>query len=921
MDDGLVYPGSRWWKFDFHVHTPESGDYDPSSKDVKPKEWLRKAMDAGLDCVVAADHNSGGWIDQLKAANEELRHLAPRPDWLRDLTIFPGVEITVADSCRRVHLLAVFDPECGGEKITAVLGACEITSGFGDDQATSTTTSFVDTVRKIEKAGGVAIPAHVDGPKGLLESASSLTPELRKSLDGVFAAEFCDLNKFNDAEPGLKGIVERLAKLAGSDAHAPADIGRHFSWLKMSRPSMGGLKLALLDHEFCVKNQDANPNGAPDIFLSGLTVESMRHCGRVEGSPFTLRFHPHFNAIIGGRGTGKSTVLEAIRIALRRDQELAAEAPRVKERLDRFMKHSRDKGVMLDDTEILAEVHRRSGDFRLRWRFDGAGAVLEEKHGSDWVASDAGDVKSRFPVSIYSQKQINELASNPRGLLAIVDRSPEVDRAEWAARWEMLKSRFLQMKERQRELSRQLSVEPDIRATLRDVERDLKLYEEKGSGDVLKQYQKRSQQKSGLSMDSVFDDLAAGMRKLAESAELPDFPSYLFDETDETAPEMQSVHEEAAKNLRQMALTLESLADTVEKWKSERHAQIEASRWGRVLQVSNDAYTALRKEYEEKKSPLSLSAYGEWVQQRGQLQRQLEGLESLRGELESLNGQIEEARENFVALRRELLEKRRDFLGKVIGSSPFVRMELVPFGDASALEEEYRNLLNLDGDKFGSSILDGDGGRGVLYDLRHWEDNKIPESELPRLISEMKSKTLDIAMGKDIGNHGKFDNRLRKLFENQPGAFDQLESWWPEDLLRVKYSKDPSSRKFDDLEKGSAGQKAAAILAFLLSHGAEPLVMDQPEDDLDNALIYDLIVKQMHENKNRRQLIVVTHNPNIVVNGDAELVHALEFERGQVRLQNQGGLEEQEIRDAVCTIMEGGREALTKRYRRMTLEV
>ncbi|MGD9506517.1 MAG: TrlF family AAA-like ATPase, partial [Syntrophobacteraceae bacterium] len=665
----------------------------------------------------------------------------------------------------------------------------------------------------------------------------------------------------------------------------------------------------------------ANPIGAPDIFLSGLTVESMTHCGRVEGSPLTLRFHPHFNAIIGGRGTGKSTALEAIRIALRRDQELAAEAPRVKEKLDRFMKSSRDKGVMLDSTEILAEVHRRSGDFRLRWRFDGAGAVLEEKHGNDWLANDAGDVKSRFPVSIYSQKQINELASNPRGLLAIVDRSREVDRAEWAARWEMLKSRFLQMKERQRELLRQLSVEPDIRAKLRDVEGDLRLYEEKGSGDILKQYQKRSQQKNGLSMDSVFDDLAAGMRKLAEDAEFPDFPSYLFDEADEATAEMQSIHEGAAKNLQQMALTLKALADGVEKWKGERHAQIEASQWGRSLQASVDAYTSLLKEYEEKKSPLSLSAYGEWVQQRGQLRRQLEGLGALRKEIESLDGQIEEAKGNFVALRRELLGKRQSFLDKVIGNSPLVRMELAQFGDVSTLEEEYRNLLNLDADKFGSSILDGDGGRGVLYDLRNWEANKVSESELPRLISEMKSKTLDIAMGKGVGNHGKFDNRLRKLFENQPGAFDQLESWWPEDLLRVKYSRDPSSRKFDDLENGSAGQKAAAILAFLLSHGTEPLVMDQPEDDLDNALIYDLIVKQVHENKNRRQLIVVTHNPNIVVNGDAELVHALKFERGQVQLQNQGGLEEPEVREAVCTIMEGGREALTKRYRRMTFEV
>ncbi|MCI5221143.1 MAG: hypothetical protein D3924_00315 [Candidatus Electrothrix sp. AR4] len=167
---------------------------------------------------------------------------------------------------------------------------------------------------------------------------------------------------------------------------------------------------------------------------------------------------------------------------------------------------------------------------------------------------------------------------------------------------------------------------------------------------------------------------------------------------------------------------------------------------------------------------------------------------------------------------------------------------------------------------------------------------------------------------------GFFFNRLKNLHEKQPAVFDQLDAWWPEDLLRVKYSKDPSSGEFDQLEKGSAGQKAAAILAFLLSHGNDPLIMDQPEDDLDNALIYDLIVTQIHKNKDHRQLIIITHNPNIVVNGDAELVHLLKYKNGQIQLAQQGGLEEADIREAVCTIMEGGRDAFEKRYKRITLE-
>lgn len=923
MTDEWSPPRRRWWKFDFHTHTPKSNDYgrgEGTLKSIEPEEWLQKAMESGLDCVVVTDHNSGGWIDVLKAKNKALRDRDTKPVWYRELTIFPGVEITVADSSRRVHLLAVFDPSCGSDKVTGVLGSCGITSGYGDEQNTSTTTGFIETVRKITEAEGVAIPAHIDGSKGLLESVTALTSELEKSLQAVSAAEFCDLHKFDNVEPTLKKAVDRLAKVAGSDAHKPDDIGRYFSWLKMSRPSIEGLRLALLDHEFCVKNQPEDPNRLPDLFLSKLTIKAMRHCGRISGQAFVTRLHPHFNAVIGGRGAGKSTILESIRIASRRDQNLATEAPRVKAELDKFMELSQNKGVMLNDTEILLEIHRRGRNYQLRWRFDGKGAVLEEEANSVWQEIEAGDLRERFPISIFSQKQINELASNPRGLLEVVDRSPEVNRAEWKSRWESVKSQFLQSRERKRELLRQLAGEQQIRAKLEDVKNDLKQYEEKGHGEVLKQYQKRSQQKNGLPDDHVFNELSSGIRELASSTGLSDFPAHLFDEQDETTAEIKAIHEQTARELKKVSETLGKLADSVDELKSERAKNISSSQWQQAVQASIDAYKGLLKEYEEKKSSLSISLYGEWVEQRNQLQQQLKKLDSIRRETDATEKQIAESLAKLQGLRVELFEKRKSFLNKVIGASAFVRMELVQYGDVSTLESEYRSLLNLADGKFVSSVCDSENKQGLLWAFNKWEEAKTPESDLPKLISQIKARTYDIARGKGSGNHGSFDNRLKKLIETQPAIFDQLDAWWPEDMLRVKYSKDTSSGKFDNLEKGSAGQKAAAILAFLLSHGDEPLIIDQPEDDLDNALIYDLIVRQIHENKSRRQLIIVTHNPNIVVNGDSELVHVLKYEGGQVQIDQQGGLEESNIRELICTIMEGGRQAFLKRYRRMALE-
>ncbi len=924
MADERNVPGSKWWKFDFHTHTPASSDYDrgnQSFKNITPKQWLQKAMESDLDCVAVTDHNSGDWINKLQEENRKLQICTTKPDWYSELVIFPGVEITVADSSSRIHLLAVFDPNCDSQTVNSVLGACGITAGFGDAQNTSSTTSFVETVEKIINANGIAIPAHIDGSKGLLEEATTLTPELNKSLEAVFAAEFCDLHRFDNMNTDLRKSVDRLAKVAGSDAHKPADIGRYFSWLKMSRPSIDGLRLALLDHEFGVKNQLESPNRLPDIFLSKLTIQSMRHCGRIKGQPFCIQLHPHFNSVIGGRGTGKSTILESIRIASRRDQDLANEAPRVKGELDKFTRLSQNNGVMLDDTEILLVLVRRGKNYQLRWRFDGEGAVLEEKTNDAWQASEVGDLKERFPISIFSQKQINELASNPRGLLAVIDRSPEVDRVEWKSRWESVKSRFLQLNERRRELLRQLDAEQHTYAKLRDVENDLKQYEKKGHGEVLKQYQKRSQQKNGLPDDRIFDDLSSGIRALASNAELSDFPAHLFEERDEITAEIRGIHLKTAEKLKQISESLGKIAEIVDALKIRRKKEIYESKWQQSLQTSDSAYRELVKEYEEKRSQFSLSLYGEWVRQRNQLQQQLKKLDSVRKEAESTEKQIRESLEEFQALRNELFEKRKNFLGKVIGKNAFVRMDLVQYGDVSTLEEDYRSLLGLEEGKFGSSVYDKENRKGILWSFGKWVDEKVSESELALLISKIKSDTFAIARGEDCGNHGAFDNRLKKLLAIQPAVFDQLKAWWPEDMLWVKYSKDPSSDDFDDLERGSAGQKAAAILAFLLGYGDEPLIIDQPEDDLDNALIYDLIVKQIHENKNRRQLIIVTHNPNIVVNGDSELVHVLKFINGQVQIDQQGGLEESNIRELTCAIMEGGRQAFDKRYKRITLKV
>ena len=267
---------------------------------------------------------------------------------------------------------------------------------------------------------------------------------------------------------------------------------------------------------------------------------------------------------------------------------------------------------------------------------------------------------------------------------------------------------------------RQLSKEEQIHIDLNDVENDLNQYEEKGHGEILKQYQKRSQQKNALPDNRIFDDLSAEVRRVASDAELSDFPAHLFEEQDESTDEIRSIHEQSSQDLKKIGEDLGKIAGDVDKLKNERMKSISSSKWHQALQASIDNYNALVKEYEEKQSELSISVYGEWVQNRDLLQQQLNKLKSIRKEVAETDKQIENCLLNFQQLRLELFKKREEFLHKVIGSNDFVQMDLVQYGEIRELESEYRSILHLGDGPFANAIC---AGEGILWDLYKWEDN------------------------------------------------------------------------------------------------------------------------------------------------------------------------------------------------------
>lgn len=929
------FAGSRWWKFDFHTHTPASRDTPwfraaGTADAVTPEAWLRKFMDAGVDCVAVTDHNSGEWIDVLKAAYEGMK--AAGADSFRELALFPGVEITVTGG---IHLLAIFDTAKTKADIDSLLGQVEYNGTKGDSDG-CTRKSAIQVVETVAAAGGLVLPAHADKDKGLLQvqagnanravvDANSLRQVLQSPR--VFAMELVDRNA---SRPAIYAEEHcQWTEVLGSDCHnfrnGPQP-GEWFTWVKMGIPSLEGLRLALLDGApLSIIRSDVaegDPNEYAGLVIDEIVIENARFAGR--NGPLRVRFSPWLTTLIGGRGSGKSTVIELLRLALRREGDLPDELREWFRTFAQVPAQRTDRGALTNETKVSVVLRKDTGRFRVTWRQDGAGPVIEEEQEDGSWAEVPGDVRTRFPARVLSQKHIFALSSDPDSLLRLIDEAPEIDQAGWTREWKAAEARFLALRSQRRELEGKIADRPRLEGELADVRRQLEVFERGGHREVLQRFQRARRQRRTL--DERAEELAKSegiLRETAEQLTPSDLREDEFDPTDAADESALTLLREATTRQQQLVTKINALADEVRNftadWNTRRDATAWAAREREVIREHEELVAQLQAE-----GITDPAAFATLVQRRQSLERQLQELNSIHDRANELSTQANAALARLTELRRDLSERRSRFLSNVLADNSFVRMNLIPFGEGGRVAEpSLRSHLSREDGRLADDILSEDRSRGILVEL--YQD--LPANaaqraaDLSTRIDELKRSLAMAAAGAPLeGRTQWMVNHLRGL---RPEQVDRLQLWWPEDELRVEYRRGRNADDFVPIEQGSPGQKSAAILAFILSYGAEPIILDQPEDDLDNHLIYDLIVQQIRGNKRKRQVIVATHNPNIVVNGDAEMVVVLDHRGGQCRLieQGTGCLQQREVREEICRVMEGGRQAFQQRYRRILEEV
>lgn len=878
---------AKWYKIDFHTHTPESKCFP--DKKVTPKEWLKSAKESGINAVVVSDHNSVGWISKIEEVKSEFED--------ENFKVFYGIELCVSSDF--THFLIIFDDKMS---VTEIEDA--VVSNLGllrKDWADTTINVSEDRLKTLctelrEKI--FVIPAHFASNKGLGKSAENAIKKYQEFLlfSAVEVRNEEDVREYNNK---LKNkAINKAVLITGSDnpsnrdeaQHSIEGFGKMFTWIKLSTLSFEGLRQVFIDPEHrCINwlslqkiGVQFDPNETTYNYISGIAFEGISHMTKMN-----MRFSPNLNCIVGGRGTGKSTIVDAINYGVCNEHDLSK---------CRLLEKTLTK-----DAKISTYFNFGSNKpYVIKASRKGKQIVTD-------VEDNNGSVENppEFKIDFYGQKEIFNLIDEDDNianqtmspLVKMIDDKVSADMYSYS---DEIDSAILNMQKYSDEFKsnrKKIKELPTIKAEIEKADTILKKFKASGIEESRKDF------------ENIDNKIKNVEKSFASELNAVTVAVASFEEQNRGLDNQMEALDISVEN----AIELE----VIEKLKSINQSLIE------ILNHKKESVETLKREYEisttyEKREEIHrkyLNALDEVKNTGGEdinaIQDQLQknkkrydDLMSLQNEQGNIEKKIEESIDNFIDKRIELSKKRQAVIDNLKLEN--ISIKVIPLGHLARWKANLRKEFGKEGtfDNDFQNLADK-----VLSKDNSWEQYRA---------------FLKFMLITDSGNIEKFlncstDTRFAKLWTDKYNN-DTLSSMikvLPEDKLQIKIIDENGEI---DINEGSPGQKSAAILAFILNSGENPLIIDQPEDDLDNSLIYSLVVKSIRKMKSKRQIIIVTHNPNIPVLGDAEGIIVLERNnQGKVTFRKgkkAGCIEEKLIREGICEIMEGGEDAFRKRERK-----
>lgn len=925
----VIYKGSRWYKCDLHLHTTASDCF--KDKNITPTDWINAVVEKGLDCIAITDHNTGQAIDAIKEAAKD-----------KDVVIFPGVEITCDTS--KIHLLIIFDIDKTQQNIEDFLIKCGINREMFASAEAHSQKSIVEIANIANEEGALIIPAHIDEFNGLGYCAGKMSVKEFLDLNYINAVQVVhkelispSLDIINDTEiiqkinsyygnPKIPIGAESIKKaydsvslaiskgiklLTFSDnpdktepsKHGIDGIGSKYTWIKMdSMPSLESMRQAFLmsNRTYNCYESPTIPYKEPTLWIRQIRIQNTSLTKKE--NVFSIDFNPQLTTIIGGRGSGKSSILRFLRGVFNLEKDLEGLDEIFQDHQEFFKKiDSNGRGVLKDNTLIEVYFVRDNLEYRVSYNQSSSPKTIVER----WnytakqyeMITDIGFMDF-FKFEQYSQKQIFSIAQKPNSLRNRIDNAisgMSVNESNYRQKQESYKS----LMANKRALAESVKCKGKILTEIKDLESKITILKQSGISGIISQEQHFAEQISHVStyalhIKNLFNSLNVFYPTLEDCVE---FDSSIID--DKYKKDIQTILDDSFHQIVGTKTILQKEIEKLKEFCQNQDARMSDSTLFKDADASHRLFKSKQAELEEK-GITDMSDYEKYSQQINDKRNELAQIEKKEEELESLDKKLLQLESECYTARTMLTNSRKTFVDTVINSEK-IMVSITPFGDQKDFENQFRRITQKSsgferGIEYALSLVYSNHGNNIIDGLKTFKQN----------IHDIHDHRYE---GDDYD--GRFINMVEALTDGQIDLIDLL---YPEDEVEMKYKN--RDGKFKPLAVASAGQKTTAVLTFILSFGDSPLILDQPEDDLDNRLVYDLIVDKISKIKEKRQVIIVTHNANIPVNGDAEYIVSMSSEGHNLKIQAEGTVEKSEVKKEICDVMEGGVEAFNTRAKR-----
>ncbi len=873
--------GARYLRADLQVHTPADPRFDPplrSSSDASERalvarEYLSAAKGRGIQLLGITEHNDVSWIDELRYAAHQL-----------EIHLLPGFEV---ESKEGIHVLCLFDPDTKVGHLNDCLARIGLPKELRETsklQKLRASMHFGELVTFIQdECGGICIAAHVESDKGLLRAIGGGARADCWKTPGLLAAQ---ISKPPDlVSDWLKRVLRNeepeyrrgrpIATLLTSDARSFDQVGAVATWIKMQNVGVEGLRQAFLDPEsrIAFAPPSERRRGAR---LIGIRWEG----GFLDGVAFAL--NEELNCLIGGRGAGKSTVIESVRFAF----DLPARTEEVRAAVSTLQENALRSGTKVS---LLVETAPPSPHRFLIERTAPHAPFVRDEYGNPLPEYEP---RQLLVPAVYGQKEIYGVAQDARARLELVDGFAGEGLRDVAERERAL---IRACKQNASQIIDRLRQTEDAEARLAELpalQEWRRRFREAGFEDKLRERRQldREEQLLDRAAGSV-KERAASLRKLREAqSQDPDLSTDEHPNADliaRAAGVLERLAHEWEVEFQQVASALDRASDSMSDIRAE---------WGRRRAARAAEFDEALRDLQARMPDVDPERYLD-------VERRIEQLTPLRSALQQLQSDIETARRDRARSLLELEDAR--------GAKHRARLEAANRMTA-ATDGSVRIQLEFatDRSELLSRLLALKTGARTENLRRMVEDPGFSPREFARHVRE---RTLS-------GRYGLPDGQA-SLLERQLDEETLLDLEMVELNDRVSVALDVGSggtRDYRSLEQLSPGQKSTAILLLIMQASRDPLLIDQPEDDLDNRFVYDDVVRRLRAAKPERQFVIATHNANIPVLGDAEQMLVLDAReepglpmRGY--LQASGSLDSRDVREAAELILEGGEDAFTRR--------